>query len=247
MVLQQKTEAAVWGWAEPGEEVTVSLGDAKADAKAGDDGKWSLKLATPAAGGPVRTEGQRQERNHAQRRATSARSGSAPASRTWNGRSRRRPIPTRRSGTAKHPKIRMIKVARNPSDKPRRRHAPNRDSGRAACSQTRRQFLGRRLLLCPASCSQSSTCRSASSAPTGAARSAKPGPASETLGSRSGLFGPSCSGAQNFKPGNPNQASVLLQRHDQAARSLRASGRDLVSRRVERRPGRAVRASSSPR
>ena len=52
MVLQQKTEAAVWGWADPGEEVTVSLGEAKASGKADADGKWMVKLATPAAGGP---------------------------------------------------------------------------------------------------------------------------------------------------------------------------------------------------
>src|SRR5262245_40636811 len=52
MVLQQKTDAAVWGWADKGEEVTVSLGETKVSAKAGDDGKWSLKLATPTAGGP---------------------------------------------------------------------------------------------------------------------------------------------------------------------------------------------------
>lgn len=52
MVLQQQVQAPVWGWAEPGEEVTVSLGETKATAKAGDDGKWSVKIQTPAAGGP---------------------------------------------------------------------------------------------------------------------------------------------------------------------------------------------------
>ena len=39
MVLQQKSQAAVWGWADKGEEVTVTLGESKATAKAGDDGK----------------------------------------------------------------------------------------------------------------------------------------------------------------------------------------------------------------
>src|SRR4029453_1014871 len=52
MVLQQKAEAPVWGWADAGEEVTVTLGDAKATAKGGADGKWMAKLTTPAAGGP---------------------------------------------------------------------------------------------------------------------------------------------------------------------------------------------------
>jgi sialate O-acetylesterase len=33
MVLQQKTDAPVWGWADADEEVTVTLGDAKATTK----------------------------------------------------------------------------------------------------------------------------------------------------------------------------------------------------------------------
>lgn len=44
MVLQADTPLPIWGWASPGEEVTVTLGDAKASTKAGDDGKWSVKL-----------------------------------------------------------------------------------------------------------------------------------------------------------------------------------------------------------
>lgn len=53
MVLQQQTEAPIWGWADAGEEITVTLGEAKATTKAGDDGRWTVKLATPAAGGPL--------------------------------------------------------------------------------------------------------------------------------------------------------------------------------------------------
>jgi len=44
MVLQQQMPIPIWGTADPGEEVTVSLGDNTATAKAGDDGKWSVKL-----------------------------------------------------------------------------------------------------------------------------------------------------------------------------------------------------------
>ncbi len=51
MVLQQSTEAPVWGWADAGEEITVTLGDAKATVTAGDDGRWLTKIATPAASG----------------------------------------------------------------------------------------------------------------------------------------------------------------------------------------------------
>lgn len=52
MVLQRETEANLWGWAAPGEEVKISLGDSTASTKADDSGKWKAKLKTGAAGGP---------------------------------------------------------------------------------------------------------------------------------------------------------------------------------------------------
>ncbi len=39
MVLQRDKPIPVWGWDNPGAEVTVSLGEAKASAKADDQGK----------------------------------------------------------------------------------------------------------------------------------------------------------------------------------------------------------------
>ncbi len=59
MVLQRETAAPLWGWAEPGQEVSLrgTWTDAQAvTARAGDDGKWRAKLQTPAAGGPFRVE-----------------------------------------------------------------------------------------------------------------------------------------------------------------------------------------------
>ena len=52
MVLQQKAALPIWGTAEPGESVTVALGDNTASATAGADGKWSVKLKPMTAGGP---------------------------------------------------------------------------------------------------------------------------------------------------------------------------------------------------
>ena len=54
MVLQQKTEAAVWGWAKAGSTVqlTASWDKKKYAVKAGADGKWKLSVSTPVAGGP---------------------------------------------------------------------------------------------------------------------------------------------------------------------------------------------------
>lgn len=54
MVLQQKQAIPIWGTADAGEDVTVSIGNNKAIAKAGADGKWSVKLKElTAGGGPV--------------------------------------------------------------------------------------------------------------------------------------------------------------------------------------------------
>lgn len=44
MVLQQKQENPIWGWDAPGTEVTVTFGAQTKSAKAGEDGKWTVKL-----------------------------------------------------------------------------------------------------------------------------------------------------------------------------------------------------------
>jgi sialate O-acetylesterase len=54
MVLQRDVEVPVWGWATPGESVTVSLDDNGFSAKATADasGNWRTKLPSTPAGGP---------------------------------------------------------------------------------------------------------------------------------------------------------------------------------------------------
>jgi sialate O-acetylesterase len=44
MVLQAGATAPIWGWAKPGEQITVRLADQTAQAKAGDDGRWQVEL-----------------------------------------------------------------------------------------------------------------------------------------------------------------------------------------------------------
>lgn len=51
MVLQQKLPITIWGTADAGEDVTVSIGTNTASTKAGADGKWSVKLKEMSAGG----------------------------------------------------------------------------------------------------------------------------------------------------------------------------------------------------
>ena len=54
MVLQQGQPLPVWGWAEPGEKVTVEIKDQKESTVAGPDGKWRIELkAMPASFNPV--------------------------------------------------------------------------------------------------------------------------------------------------------------------------------------------------
>ena len=50
MVLQQEAPANVWGWAEPGENVSVTFAGKTATAKAGADGAWSVKVPALPAG-----------------------------------------------------------------------------------------------------------------------------------------------------------------------------------------------------
>ncbi len=54
MVLQQNTEAPVWGWANAGEKIKVSGSWSEKTVEAITDktGKWMVKLPTPKAGGP---------------------------------------------------------------------------------------------------------------------------------------------------------------------------------------------------
>jgi len=55
MVIQQSCEVTVWGWADPGEKISVKGSWApseKVSAVTAADGTWRLKINTPKAGGP---------------------------------------------------------------------------------------------------------------------------------------------------------------------------------------------------
>ncbi len=52
MVLQSGAEVPIWGTADPGEEVIVTLGDERIAATADSEGKWMAKLTPMEAGGP---------------------------------------------------------------------------------------------------------------------------------------------------------------------------------------------------
>ena len=52
MVVQQGVPVPVWGWADAGEEVSVTLGDRTGKATADVSGKWRVTLEALPAGGP---------------------------------------------------------------------------------------------------------------------------------------------------------------------------------------------------
>lgn len=52
MVLQQKQQNKIWGKADAGEKVIVTIGDQKHETAAGDDGMWSVMLEALPVGGP---------------------------------------------------------------------------------------------------------------------------------------------------------------------------------------------------
>lgn len=52
MVLQRGKAVPIWGWADPGEKVTVTLGKQKKITVTDQSGRWRVDLASLAAGGP---------------------------------------------------------------------------------------------------------------------------------------------------------------------------------------------------
>lgn len=53
MVLQQARPVPIWGWANPGEEITATIAGQTAKAKADDKGRWQVEIGPLAAGGPL--------------------------------------------------------------------------------------------------------------------------------------------------------------------------------------------------
>ena len=56
MVLQRETELKIWGWADPGEKVTVRFRDTPYYTEADGTGKWHVMLPPQQPGGPFLME-----------------------------------------------------------------------------------------------------------------------------------------------------------------------------------------------
>jgi sialate O-acetylesterase len=117
MVLQRDQVLPIWGWDEPGTEVTVTLGDAQASATAGDDGKWQVNLPAQQAGGPHELTIQGSDKvtlNNVLIGEVWLCSGQSNMEWTVSLSNN----PEEEIAAGDHPRIRHIKIAHTPADKP---------------------------------------------------------------------------------------------------------------------------------
>lgn len=56
MILQRENKVAIWGWATPGERVSVTIAGLHEQVSTGKDGKWLIRLQPMKAGGPYQME-----------------------------------------------------------------------------------------------------------------------------------------------------------------------------------------------
>jgi sialate O-acetylesterase len=56
MILQRDSKINIWGWASPGEKISIKFNSKKYSTKAGRDGKWTVVMLPQKAGGPYSME-----------------------------------------------------------------------------------------------------------------------------------------------------------------------------------------------
>lgn len=204
MVLQQKSEVAVWGWADAGEEVTVSLGETKATAKADAAGKWSTKIATPGAGGPhTLTAKGKNVVEFKDVLIGEVWICSGQSNMEWTVNNSNNPAEEKKAGS--HPNIRMFKVAHQVSATPQQDFAggdwkqcsPETVGDFSAVGYFFARHLQKEL-----------------NVPIGMINTSWGGTICEAWASHESLtqdpdYKPILDRAANFAPNNPNQASVL--------------------------------------
>ena len=120
-VLQQGEPVPIWGTADAGESVSVSLAGQQASAKAGLDGRWSVKLQEMKAGGPhtlVISGKNRIEYQDVWIGEVWICSGQSNMERQLGPRSGQQPLVNweQEAASADYPQIRHFAVARTPSD-----------------------------------------------------------------------------------------------------------------------------------
>lgn len=208
MVIQQGQPATIWGWAAADEKVVVEMGKSRGETKANADGKWSLKIDPPAAGGPydVHVVGTNTIK------LTDVLVGevwvcSGQSNMQWSVKQSLNP--TEEIEAAKYPNIRLFTVARNPAKEPLDDCVGNGQAGWTDCNpgtvagfSAVGYFFGRKL-------------HHDLDVPVGLVNTSWGGTICEAWTSRPTLesdkdFAPILERAAEFKPGNPNQGSALF-------------------------------------
>jgi sialate O-acetylesterase len=118
MVLQRDQSCPIWGWADPGEEITVEFAGQKRTTVAGKDGAWSVKLR------PLKASAE--PRQLIVRGKNTVTLDDVLVGEVWlcSGQSNMEwtvansDNPQEEIANAKHPRIRHIKIPHRPSDKP---------------------------------------------------------------------------------------------------------------------------------
>jgi sialate O-acetylesterase len=207
MVIQQNQPATIWGWAEAGEKVVVEMGESRGETKANADGKWSLKIDPPAAGGPyeIHVVG-----------ANTIKLTDVLVGEVWicSGQSNmgwpvnRALNPKEEIAAAKYPNIRLFTVARNPAKEALEDCVGKGQAGWTDCNPNTipgfsavGYFFGRKL-------------HQDLDVPVGLVNTSWGGTICEAWTSKPTLesdedFAAILERSATFKPGNPNQASVL--------------------------------------
>jgi sialate O-acetylesterase len=203
MVLQQQAKLPVWGTADAGEEVTVSIGDRSASAKADENGRWKVTLDALDAGGPL----QMTIKGNNEIVIKDVLVGevwvcSGQSNMQWSVAQSANP--EEEIANAKHPQIRLLQVARKVANEPQsdiQGHwqvcSPETAAGFSAVGY----FFGRKL-------------QEELGVPVGLVNSSWGGTIAEAWTSRPTLesdddFAEILKRAENFNASNPNQASVL--------------------------------------
>jgi sialate O-acetylesterase len=120
MVVQQDMRAPIWGWAEPGEKVSVTFQGETIRDKADEDGNWAVKLKKQDAGGPftLTVEGEENTLKIEDVLVGEVWVCSGQSNMQW-------PVTASRDAkkeiaAANYPELRLFQVERTVSDKPRR-------------------------------------------------------------------------------------------------------------------------------
>jgi len=138
MVLQREQSCPIWGWADPGEAVTVEFAGQKLATKAAADGTWSVKLR------PMKANAKPQMMTISGKNKLALEDVLVGEVWLCSGQSNmewavdQSDNPKEEIANGNHPRIRHLKIPRRPSDKPER-EVPS-DGWQVASSNTVAKF-----------------------------------------------------------------------------------------------------------